>query len=102
MYGGLHSKEQVTDMLNALHDLAAEMRLMRETANRQAGEHWNNTGRTLGGQASSLPTISMLQQLVYILNTETRRHRVLLSSVSPCLCVRKTYYKVIMNTYLIK
>ena len=43
--------------------------------------------------------ISMLQQLVYILNTETRRHRVMLSSVSPCLCVQKTYYKVIMNTY---
>jgi hypothetical protein len=44
----------------------------------------------------------MLQQLVYTLNTETRRHRGQYYSVSLCLRVQKTYYKVIMNTYLLK
>ena len=53
-------KEQVSDILNVLHDLTAEMRLMRETSNRQGGdeqwdEHWENNMGTLGGQASSLP-----------------------------------------------
>ena len=51
-------KEQVSDMLNVLHDLTAEMRLMRETSNRQGGdEQWENNVGTLGGQASSLPQI---------------------------------------------